>query len=47
MSDAVVTVMSDFDGVTPEMQKDLKAALIPYFSKPLKGKMNDQRGTLC
>ena len=46
MADAVVTVMSDFDGVTPEMQKNLKAALIPYFSKPLKGKMNDQRGTL-
>ena len=46
MADAVVTVMSDFDGVTPEMQKNLKTALIPYFSKPLKGKMNDQRGTL-
>ena len=46
MADAVVTVMSEFDGVTPEMQKDLKAALIPYFSKPLKRKMNDQRGTL-
>ncbi len=46
MADAVVTVMSDFDGVTPEMQKDLKAALIPFFSKPLKGKIHDQRGTL-
>jgi len=46
MADAVVTVMSDFDGVTPEMQRNLKAALIPYFSKPLKGKMNDQRGTM-
>ena len=44
MADAVVTVMSDFDGVTPEMRSNLKAALIPYFSKPLKGKMNDQRG---
>ena len=31
MADAVVTVMSDFDGVTPEMQRNLKAALIPYF----------------
>ena len=46
MADAVVTVMSDFDGVTTEMQRNLKAALIPYFTKPLKGKMNDQRGTL-
>ena len=46
MADAVVTVMSDFDGVTPEMQKNLKAALIPYFSKPMKGKTNDQRGTM-
>ena len=46
MADAVVTVMSDFDGVTPEMQKNLKAALIPYFSKPLKRKMDDKRGTL-
>ena len=46
MADAVVTVMSDFDGVTPEMRSNLKAALIPYFSKPLKGKINDQRGTV-
>jgi len=46
MADAVVTVMSDFDGVTPEMQKNLKAALIPYFTKPMKGKTNDQRGTM-
>ena len=46
MADAVVTVMSDFDGVTPEMQRNLKAALIPYFTKPLKRKMDDKRGTL-
>ena len=46
MADAVVTVMSDFDGVTPEMRKNLKAALIPYFTKPLKGKIDDKRGTL-
>ena len=36
LADAVVTAMSDFDGVTPEMQKNLKAALLPYFTKPLK-----------
>lgn len=46
MADAVVTAMSDFDGVTPEMQKNLKAALLPYFSKPLKRKMDDKRGTM-
>ena len=46
MADAVVTVMSDFDGVTPEMRKNLKAALLPYFSNPLKGKTNDERGTV-
>ena len=46
MADAVVKVMSDFDGVTPEMQKDLKAALMPYFTKPLKRKMDDKRGTM-
>ena len=46
MADAVVTAMSDFDGVTPEMQRNLKAALIPFFTKPLKRKMDDKRGTL-
>jgi len=46
LADAVVTAMSDFDGVTPEMQKNLKAALLPYFSKPLKRKMDDKQGTM-
>ena len=46
LADAVVKAMSDFDGVTPEMQKNLKAALLPYFTKPLKRKMDDKRGTL-
>lgn len=47
MADAVVTAMSDFDGVTPEMQKNLKAALMPYFTKPLKRQIDDKRGTMC
>ena len=46
LADAVITVMSDFDGITPEMQKNLKAALLPYFTKPLKRKMDDKRGTM-
>lgn len=46
MADAVITVMSDFEGVTQEMKKNLKAALIPFFTKPLKGKFDDQRGTV-
>ena len=46
MADAVVTAMSDFEGVTPEMRKNLKSALLPYFTKPLKRKMDDKRATL-